>query len=174
MTQQVYYRIMDVYADVYGKKVGYLDGVGIFASRDFKKGEVVIRPTGDVVDHQTIYSIQIDWECHLDPDPPAKHLNHSCDPNLGIRTQANGIPEFIALRDIQKDEEVTFDYAMSEYTHYPRANPELDFDLTCYCDAKNCRGRMGYYSELSDELKAHYRGYISGYLVSGTSKGESG
>ena len=164
---------MDVYTDVYVMEVDYLIGVGVFAGRNFKEGEVVIRPTGNVRDHQTIYSIQIDWERHLDPDPPAKHLNHSCDPNLGIRSQVDGIPEFVALRDIQKDEEVTFDYAMSEYMHYPRTNPELDFELTCYCNAKNCRGRLGYYSELSDELKANYRGFLSEYLVSNTPEGGS-
>jgi hypothetical protein len=82
-----------------------------------------------------------------------------------VRSDADGWPVFYALRDIEKDEEITFDYAMTEYMHYPRTNPEEDFDLTCFCGSPDCRGRLGYYSELPEDLKEKYQGYISAYLL---------
>jgi hypothetical protein len=140
-------------------------GMGAFAGRSFKKGELVVRATGEVISYQTRHSIQIDWDQHLEPDPPARYLNHSCDPNLGIKTNEQGLPNFTAMRDIEEGEELTWDYAMSEWTHYERSDPALEFDLTCLCSSKNCRGKMGYYSELPTEIKEKYEGFISDYLI---------
>jgi hypothetical protein len=58
---------------------------------------------------------------------------------------------------------------MTEYRHYERPRPELDFDLTCRCGAPGCRHRFGYYAELTPELKQTYRGFISRYLVNSES-----
>ena len=151
--------------DVYYKETSCFIGMGAFAGRAFRKGERVLRPTGELIDHQTMYSIQVGYNLHLNVGAPAMYLNHSCEPNLGVKSDPDGWPVFYALRDLEKDEEITFDYAMTEYMHYPRANPEEDFDLTCYCGSPNCRGRLGYYSELSDELKKKYQGFISAYLL---------
>lgn len=151
--------------NVYYKQAGGQLGLGAFAGRSFRPGELVLRPSGRIVTAQTIYSIQIGWNRHLDPDPPAKYLNHSCDPNLGVRSDPDGMPGFYARRAITCDEHLTFDYAMTEYRHYPRSKPEQDFDLTCYCGAPTCRGRLGYYSELTPVQKALYQGWFSEYLL---------
>jgi hypothetical protein len=140
-------------------------GLGVYAQRDFAPGDFLFSAMGAVAPAQTMFSIQVDWNQHLDAYPPARYLNHSCDPNAGVKTNALGLPDFYALRAIAKDEEIRYDYAMTEYRHYERARPEWDFDLTCYCGAAICRGRFGYYSELSQELKIKYRGFISDYLV---------
>jgi hypothetical protein len=151
--------------DVNLKETEYHVGYGVYAERDFRRGELVIRATGPVIPYQSMYSIQIDWDRHLEVDPPAKYLNHSCDPNLGVRSCTAKCVELVALRDIKAGDEVTFDYAMTEYRHYPRPNPQDEFDLTCHCGSQNCRGRLGYYSELSDELKVKYRGFTAEYLI---------
>lgn len=140
-------------------------GLGVYAQRPFRRGDLVFSATGTVLPFQTRYSLQIDWDKHLDTHPPARYLNHSCEPNLGVKTNAQGLPDFYALRDIAKDEEVRYDYAMTEYRHYERSRPEWDFDLTCHCGAAGCRGRFGYYSELPLTLKEKYRGFISDYLA---------
>jgi hypothetical protein len=144
-------------------------GLGVYAQRPFQQGEFLFSATGAVIPFQTRYSLQIDWDKHLDVYPPARYLNHSCEPNMGVRTNQQGLPDFYALRDIAKDEEVRYDYAMTEYRHYERPRPELDFDLTCRCGAPTCRGRFGYYAELTPELKQSYRGFISRYLVNSES-----
>lgn len=142
-------------------------GLGVYAQRSFQPGEFLFSATGVVVPVQTMFSIQIGWDRHLDVYPPARYLNHSCDPNAGVKTNAQGWPDFYARRAIAKDEEIRYDYAMTEYRHYQRARPESDFDLTCHCGAPGCRGRFGYYSEITQSLKDTYRGFISDYLLSG-------
>ncbi len=144
-------------------------GLGVYAQRPFQQGEFLFSATGAVIPVQTRYSLQIDWDKHLDVYPPARYLNHSCEPNMGVRTNEHGLPDFYALRAIAKDEEVRYDYAMTEYRHYERSRPEWDFDLTCHCGAPSCRGRFGYYAELTPALRQKYRGFISRYLVNSES-----
>lgn len=151
--------------DIEIKKAPGNIGRGVFAARDFKKGELVVRGTGEIISYQTRHSIQVDWDRHMEPDLPSRYLNHSCDPNVGIKTNELGLPDFFAMRDIEKGEEIRWDYAMSEWKHYERSDPALEFDLVCHCGSENCRGKMGYYFELSDELKKEYEGFISDFLV---------
>ena len=60
--------------------------------------------------------LSIDW-----------YFNHSCEGNLGFDDDG----DFIAIRDITKGEELTYDYALAE------SNPE--FRMLCTCGSKNCR-----------------------------------
>lgn len=141
-------------------------GKGIFAARDFSAGEFLFGTTGRVVPDQTEHSYQVGFGRHVEPDPPARYINHSCNPNAGVRTnKQTGFPDFYAMWDIKKGEEITIDYAMTEFTHYPRADPKDEFDLTCHCGSAGCRGKFGYYSELSEQLKKKYAGFISDYLI---------
>ena len=55
------------------------------------------------------------------------YFNHSCDGNLGFNKKGN----FIALKDIEKDEELSYDYGLAE------SNPK--FRMTCTCKSKKCR-----------------------------------
>ena len=152
--------------DYYFKDTKNCIGLGVFAGRPFQAGEWILTAVGQLVSEQTMFSIQVDWDWHLDVEPPARFLNHSCNPNAGVRMKEQLTPMFIALREIAKDEEITFDYAMTEFMHYPRNDPRLEFDLSCACGSPECRGKMGYYSELSEELKQKYQGFFAPYLLS--------
>lgn len=78
---------------------------------------------------------------------PARLINHSCDPNSEAIQDGKRI--FIqALRDIEVDEEITFDYG---------------FDVDCYedhpcrCGSSNCIGYIvgrDYHDDLADRLAA--------------------
>lgn len=151
--------------DVYVKNTCQGRGFGVYAAKDVRQGEVILESWGKIIPFQTEHSVQIGWDLHLEVELPVRYLNHSCEPNLGVKTNGQGFPDFIALRDIPKDAELTYDYAMTEYTHYKRPRPELEFDLTCKCGAPGCRGKLGYYSELPDHLKEKYRDWVSDYLV---------
>jgi hypothetical protein len=140
-------------------------GRAVFAGCDFKRGDLIFETNGTRLAHQTEHTIQIDWDFHLEPDSPIRLINHSCDPNVGVKTNPNGLPDFYAFRDIQQGEELNFDYAMTEYRHYPRADEALEFSLECRCGSPNCRGKLGYYSELSAATKQRYEGFVSAYFA---------
>src|SRR5919106_366203 len=53
--------------------------------------------------------------------------NHSCEPNTGVRGQI----VFAAMRAIAAGEELTHDWATTD---------DDDYELTCRCGARSCRG----------------------------------
>jgi SET domain-containing protein len=83
---------------------------------------------------------------------PGWYINHSCSPNSGIKNSVN----IVAMKNIGRDEEVTFDYSTSE--------SEYGWYLICHCESRNCRRIIKPYYYLSTELKLKYRDFISEYL----------
>lgn len=95
-------------------KIGQFDdGIGVFANRDFKKGEIVIKWDLKILSDEE-YKDLSEYErsnfCHqrggihwLYPDPE-RHVNRFHSPNVipDFEKQAN-----IAIRDIKKDEELS-------------------------------------------------------------------
>lgn len=155
----LHYRIETPYNigdNVYAKQTGAY-GNTLFAKRDFKKGELVWLINGPIVKTPTTYTIPISHTLFIDPVPYqnlARNMNHSCEPNCGIRHRV----EVVAMRDIKKDEEVAIDYAMIV--------PEYSTEMTeenskCLCGKTGCRGKLGSYRELPEEIKKKYEGYIS-------------
>ena len=93
------------------------------------------------IDRKTwIYPIGIDM-----------YVNHSCDPNTGIK----GKVTFVALRNIKKDEEITFDYSISE---------DSLWEMPCNCGAKNCRKIVGGIKTLPEKTYKKYLPYIPKYF----------
>lgn len=148
-------------ADVTVKRIEY--GRGVFAARPFRQGERVLEVTGELMKTRTIYTIQIDRDLHIEPHEPTKYLNHSCEPNLGVKMNRAGLPDFYALRDIDAGEHLTFDYAMTEYvlTEMEQNQERVQFA----CGAATCRGYLGSYRELSPDVKRRYAGFIADYLL---------
>jgi hypothetical protein len=128
-----------------------IDGVGVFAARLIDKGQKVADGIADE-DFQEIVS----WKhfphlgediqrkimafCVGTPDgfvPPPDfdfnklsiewYLNHSCEGNCGFDAEG----DFIAIRNINKGEELSYDYALVE------SNPA--FSMSCSCGSKKCR-----------------------------------
>lgn len=152
------YKIEDnIYAkdtDKYGKS--------LFAKRDFKKDELVFVAFGALVKEATLYTIPISENLKIDPTRPQENLSqyicHSCEPNLGIKERTF----FVAMKDISKDEEITIDYAMIGYEY---GNEITEEEKVCKCGSLICRGKMGCYKELPEEMKEKYKGYISDWLI---------
>jgi hypothetical protein len=110
-------------------------GRGLFAKRSIKKGEIVFIMKGDIMklnprNRDKIFSnpnvVGIDKDTWINPRPPYVYINHSCDPTVGVR----GRVTYVALRDISKGEEITFDYSISE---------DSSWYMRCNCGSKNCR-----------------------------------
>ncbi len=135
-------------------------GRGVFALVAFAPGALVARgrpiapsPT------RTRHSLQLDWNRHALFDEPSCLINHSCDPNTGVRDNPQGGYDFVALRAIAPGDEISFDYATTEYESV--AVPE------CLCGAPACRGRSGGYTFLPDDHPAVRAGLIAGYIARG-------
>lgn len=116
------------------KKKSKIQGKGIFAKEDIKKGEIVFIKAGHIVDWEEAkkfadYYLQIYDNFFLSPkteeevNNTAIFINHSCDPNVG----PDGQITFVALRDIKAGEELCYDYAMTT-AH--------DYKLKCNCGSK--------------------------------------
>lgn len=146
MKENIYYKETDNY------------GKSIFTARNFKRGETVFVICGPIIKNPTIYTIPIDFNLFINPLPPGKFLNHSCEPSFGIKNRT----EVVAMRDLEKDEEVKIDYAMIVFDY---DQTRLKQDLTCKCGSKICRGKFGSYKNLSNELKKKYAGFFSDYLI---------
>ncbi len=99
-------------------------------------------------------TLQIDEDAFLvsTVESPADWINHSCDPNAGLRGQV----ALVALRPIREGEEITFDYATSD------GSPYDEFD--CACGGEQCRTRVRGDDWRRPELWARYHGHFSPYL----------
>ncbi len=124
----------DLIGDVAVKK-SKIEGLGVFALRDFKKGEIVIKwdiayqltpeEVKSMSHKEKRYVAFLDGKYIL-MEPPARYVNHSCDANTHAKDFCD-----IAKRDIKKGEEITGDYSENE---------TQGFEMICHCRSKNCRG----------------------------------
>ena len=145
-----------------------IQGRGLFARRPVAKGEIVAIKGGHVLDETGLIAvrdriavsyIQIDRGFYIGARTPAEvarnklFINHSCDPNVGIRGQI----VFVAMRAIRAGEELTYDWAMEEMS---AAGPAT----RCTCGARRCRGLLTGRDWQRPELQARYRGYFSAYI----------
>lgn len=132
----------------------------MFSARRWHTGELVISARVTALSPQrTTHSFQTATDTHREFDEPARLLNHSCDPNLGIRDNAFGAFDFLALRPIAAGEELTWDYATSEY--HSIAVPE------CHCGATTCRRTITGYEHLTAAERfrlTHIAGYLTAVL----------
>jgi len=134
-------------------------GKTLVASKNFVKGEFIFLIAGPIVTKGTIYTIPIAKGLWIDPlDNHGKYLNHSCNPNAGIKQRTT----VIAFKDIKKDEEITIDYAMIVKKYGDEMTPE---NIICRCGNENCRGKLGSWEELPENIKQKYKGFVSDYLL---------
>ena len=113
-----------------------IHGKGVFAIRRFQPGETVVKwdmshPLTDaelkaLPEHDLAYVTRCSGTFIL-MQPPAKFVNHSCDPN----TRATDDGRDVAIREIQPGDEITSDYHGQGFSGKR---------MTCRCGSQNCRG----------------------------------
>jgi uncharacterized protein len=137
-----------------------VDGKGdrVLATRPFTSGETVmigflIGPLPANDSHATQVG-PCEWVRH---GGLGSKINHSCDPNCGVRLNAGHAFDIVARQPITAGEEVTFDYAMRNFTidHFPTA---------CLCGTAHCRGSVTGWKDLPSLRKADYGEYVAPYL----------
>jgi uncharacterized protein len=149
------------------KRPSAIQGRGLFARDAITAGEIVAVKGGSIMDLATLAGvraeisaaeIQIENDLYIAPHTTAEveasmlHLNHSCDPNVGVRGQIT----FVAMRDVSPGSELTIDYAMidgdpSEVMH-------------CSCGTRECRKVVTGNDWRLPELRRRYAGYFSRYI----------
>jgi SET domain-containing protein len=107
-----------------------IEGRGVFAARDFKKGETVLVWCPKLISLDEAESLSeaeknflIKGSKNLLMQPPERYVNHSCEPNTEVVNNSD-----VALRDIKTGEEITSDYAST-----------TSVTFRCHCGSKNCR-----------------------------------
>jgi SET domain-containing protein len=99
----------------------------LITKQAYTKGEMICEiPTEKLFDKANRYTVQIDRNRHTEVGKLSA-LNHSCDPNVILDTENL---QMVALRDIEKGEELSFFYPSTEW--------EMDAPFICLCGASNC------------------------------------
>lgn len=139
--------------------VGDVKGDSLFAKKEFSIGEVIVNgyPTKFSV-NRTKTSVQIGIDLHMEPSHFFVKANHSCNPNCGIQLNNFNGYSLVAMKEIKVGEEITWDYAMTEWESVALENQN------CKCGSEYCRGSIGGYKNLSKELKQKYFGFSASYL----------
>lgn len=116
-------------------KKSKIDKRGVFAVRDFEKGEVVLkwRPrilkkleVDKLSDNEKHYIDRVDKKYFL-MQAPEKYVNHSCEPNTKAKNNCD-----VAIRNIKKGEEITSNYSKNSLMPFK-----------CICGSKKCKHLPG-------------------------------
>jgi len=150
------------------EKVGVEDagkkGKGVFALTRIKGGEEILYITGKVVEveDESEYPKHVREHWHpvdkkgdnvlfILPEPPWMYLNHSCEPNAGVKKDRH----LVAIRDIKKGEEVTVDYSALFLEGW---------EMRCWCERKNCRKVISTFDKLNSVDQKRLKDYVSSYV----------
>ncbi len=157
-------------------RLSRVDGIGVFAATRIRAGEKVapgiadvdfesLVPWRDLERYEQIVKQKVRQFCIGTPDgfipPPGFdfnklsidwYFNHSCDGALGFDEEG----DFIALRDIERGSEITYDYALAE------SNP--DFRMFCNCGSPDCRQVITGSDWKNEEFQVKHRDHMLPYL----------
>ena len=143
-------------AYVYGK------GLALLANKKFKKGDKIIYLNGQIVRGKdaTPEAVQIGADRFLDTKQvlPEDFINHHCEANTRCDI---GKRWFIAIKDISKNAEITFNYKTTEYDMKKSGT-----DFRCVCGAKKCYGRVQGFKYLNIQQQKKLLPYLSEFLCS--------
>jgi hypothetical protein len=158
------------------KRESPVHGIGLFARQDIRRDELVavkgghILTTAQWAELEPVVGlaaeVQVSTDLVIAPRSAAEypgsmmHLNHACDPNVGVEGQI----VFVAFRDIVAGEELTLDYAMID---------DHDEVMTCQCRSQGCRRTITGKDWQLAGLQQCYRGYFSSYLERKIARGRA-
>lgn len=128
-------------------------GLGIYATRPFKRGEEIFILAGKVRTPKTLHyhgdnfkrgiidPLQIESDKYLELDKFSVLFNHSCRPNAGVKRQS----VLFAIKNIKKGDEITYDYSTT-----------IDESFWCKCGSNKCRGVIYDFFTLPPKIQRYY------------------
>ncbi|RJQ38739.1 SET domain-containing protein-lysine N-methyltransferase [Candidatus Microgenomates bacterium] len=105
---------------------------GVFAAKDFKKGEIVLKWNPKILDESEVEKLTVNKKHYIEPagkgkyflmQSPEKYVNHSCDANTFVKNNFD-----IAIRAIKKGEEITSCYKKGSLVSF-----------ICNCGSGKCK-----------------------------------
>ncbi len=132
-----------------------IQGKGVFAKREFSKGDFIGFFDGNEVEHRTQMSLQFSPIFHIEPSLSSlfKYLNHSCDANTYFRGR-----NLYAFSRITVGQEITIDYNCHEY--------ELSSPFECNCGSTGCVKKIEGFRTLTHSEKEIRKDKITKWLIS--------
>ncbi len=118
-------------ADIVIKK-SKISGRGVFAGKNFKKGDIVISWSPKILKKSELKKLSENDKHFIEKvghkyylmQPPERYVNHSCDPNTKPLNDCD-----VAIRNIKKGEEITTNYSTQT----------INNGFECKCESKNCQ-----------------------------------
>jgi SET domain-containing protein len=103
-----------------------LNGLGLYANTDFKKGEKILEYVGEIISVDEAdrrggkYLFELDEKWTIDGksrENIARYINHSCVPNC--ETEVDGKRVFVyTIKKVTAGEELTYDYGKEYFKEY--------------------------------------------------------
>ena len=145
-------------------------GKGVFAKSRIRKGEIITIYGGYVFTavEESIFPTQMrDFALQISPKfviglrkktqlQISDYINHSCSPNTGFKGQIF----VVAMKDIGKGEQITFDYCMV----LSKVKGIKPYRFICRCGSSNCRKIITWNDWKNPSLQKKYLGYFQWYL----------
>lgn len=114
-------------------------GLGLFATKDIKKGDVIIeyvgrmldcrKPEHDAIENKYLFELNGRWTIDgASRKNIARYANHACRPNAESDVQSRNRRVFIkAIKNIHPGDEITYDYGSDYFKSYLKP-------IGCKCD----------------------------------------
>ena len=121
---------------------------GLFASRSFLAGEVIVAfDASKIVDSPNYLTIQISETKHIHLFPEyLQYVNHCCEPNVLFNTTTMQLE---SVTDIAAGEELRFFYPATEW--------RMAQQFVCNCGKPNCVGLVQGAADTSSEILNKYK-----------------
>lgn len=137
-------------------------GLGLFASEELIEGSEILKFDGPGLTLSEVRAkgpracdaLQVGVNRYIDLADPGRVINHSCDPNAGVRNDFT----LVALRRILPNEEIRFDYSTTIGDGWT---------MPCCCGSAECRGLIVAFRLLPEDLRCKYAvlGLVQRFLV---------